>query len=241
MSEERGGREPDSDSDSESELESESEPETDTDSASMSTPAPEPEIAHAELPAEIREAVPDWEDEYFDRVSDRLMYSYDLEKAYQYNGERWDLYGQMRVVNQKQFFHPALSYADHEAEEYLFARREPRPTVAKLERLVGLGHEIADERIVADEQHFGTDITFVLVADELPPAVEKYVVGFRDRTLLKFGYYGHYDVNLIVVVPDQQRAVASEAADAVEAFCLWERVSEPAEGFFSRVAKRFWR
>jgi hypothetical protein len=28
----------------------------------------------------------------------------------------------MRVLNQKQFFHPALSYADHESEEYLYAR-----------------------------------------------------------------------------------------------------------------------
>ncbi len=235
MSEEREKGE--TESESESGLKRESE--TDTEATSASPPQSEP--APAELPAKIREAVPDWEDEYFDRVSDRLMYSYDLEKGYQYNGERWDLYGQMRVVNQKQFFHPALSYADHEAEEYLFARREPRPTVAELEALVSLGHEIADERIIADEEHFGTDITFVLVADELPAAVEEYVEGFRDRTLLKFGYYGHYDVNLIVVVPDQQRAVASEAADAIEAFSLWERVSEPAEGFFSRVAKRFWR
>ena len=76
----------------------------------------------AELPAEIREAVPDWDDEYLDRVSDRLMYNYDLEKDRRVGGERWDLYGEMRVLSQKQFFHPALSYADHEAEEYLFVR-----------------------------------------------------------------------------------------------------------------------
>jgi len=111
----------------------------------------------AELPAEIREAVPDWDDEYLDRVSDRLMYNYDLEKDRRVGGERWDLYGEMRVLSQKQFFHPALSYADHEAEEYLFVRHESRPTVAELERLVDLGNELADERVVADEEHFGTD------------------------------------------------------------------------------------
>ena len=195
----------------------------------------------ADLPAEIREAVPDWDDEYLDRVSDRLMYNYDLEKDRHAGGQRWDLYGEMRVRSQKQFFHPALSYADHEAEEHLFARRESRPTVAQLERLVGLGHELADEHVVADEEHFGTDVTFVLVADELPDDVREFVDGFRDRTLLKFGYYGHYDVNLVVVVPESEEHVASEAADVAEAFTLWDDVTTPEEGFFSRFAKRFWQ
>ncbi|WP_226480061.1 hypothetical protein [Natrinema amylolyticum] len=195
----------------------------------------------AELPAEIREAVPDWDDEYLDRVSDRLMYNYDLEKDRRVGGERWDLYGEMRVLSQKQFFHPALSYADHEAEEYLFARRDSRPTVAELERLVDLGHELADERVVADEEHFGTDFTFVLVADEIPDDVREFVAGFRDRTLLKFGYHGHYEINLVVVAPDTEDHVGSEAADVVEAFTLWETVSAPEEGLLSRFAKRFWR
>ncbi|PGF16985.1 hypothetical protein CP556_13215 [Natrinema sp. CBA1119] len=195
----------------------------------------------AELPAEIREAVPDWDDEYLDRVSDRLMYNYDLEKDRRVGGERWDLYGEMRVLSQKQFFHPALSYADHEAEEFLFVRHESRPTVAELERLVDLGHELADERVVADEEHFGTDFTFVLAADELPDDVREFVAGFRDRTLLKFGYHGHYEINLLVVVPEVEAHVASEAADIVEAFTLWDDVSSPEEGFLSRFAKRFWR
>ncbi|WP_226038846.1 hypothetical protein [Natrinema sp. DC36] len=194
-----------------------------------------------ELPAEIREAVPDWDDEYLDRVSDRLMYNYDLEKNRSVDGERWDLYGEMRVLSQKQFFHPALSYADHEAEEYLFARRESRPTIAELERLVDLGHELADERVVADEEHFGTDFTFVLVADELPDDVREFVADFRDRTLLKFGYHGHYEVNLLVVVPEAETHVASEAADIVEAFTLWEDVTAAEEGILSRFAKRFWQ
>lgn len=194
-----------------------------------------------ELPGEIVEAVPQWDDEYFDRVSDRLMYSYDLTADHRVGGERWDLYGELRMLTQKQFFHPALSYADHEQQEYLFARRESHPTPTDLDRLVELGHDLADELIVADEEHFGTDLTFVLVADELSDAVREYVSGFRDRTLVKYGYYGHYDVNLVVVDPENERYVASEAADSAEAFVLWESVSAPDEGFLSRFAKRFWR
>jgi len=207
-----------------------------TESSDDDRPGPEP----AELPEEIRAAVPEWDDEYLDRVSDRLMYNYDLERDGRVHGERWEMYGEMRVHNQKQFFHPALNYADHEAEEYLLVRREPRPTVAELRRLVGVGHEVADERIVADEEHFGTDVSFVLVCEELSDDVAEFVSGFRERKLLKFGYYGHYDVNLVVVDPAAERAVASEAADVVAAFRLWDDVAEPDEGFLSRIARRFW-
>ena len=198
-------------------------------------------VPKSELPEAIVEEVPVWNDPYLDRVSDRLMYNYTLERDHRLRGERWDLHGEMRVLNQKQFFHPALSYADHESEEYLYARRERRPTVGGLERLVELGHELADERVEGDEEHYRTDVTFVLVADELPPAVREYVDGQRERTLLKLGYYGHYEVNLGVVVPDERECVAGEAADVVEAFVLWEDVSTPDEGLLSRFAKRFWR
>ncbi|WP_338740564.1 hypothetical protein [Haloplanus salilacus] len=195
----------------------------------------------ATLPDEVVEAVPDWTDDpYLDRVSDRLMHSYDLEKGVTHGGERWDLYGELRVVNQKQFVHPALSYADHESEEYLFARRVARPTVAELERLVDLGHEVADERVTGNEEHYRTDVTFVLVADAIPDPVREYVDGFRDRTLLKFGYYGHYEVNLVVVDPDRRTAVASEAADAVQAFALWKDLDDADPGVLERIARRFW-
>jgi len=194
-----------------------------------------------ELPAEIREAVPDYDDEYLDRVSDRLMYSYDLDRDVVVDGERFELAAEMRVRNQKQFLHPALSYADHDMMEFLFARRVSAPSVAELERLVEFAHGVADDRVEGDEEHYGTDVTVVLVADRVPDRVAEFVDGFRDRTLLKFGYYGHYEVNLIVVAPDEEEIAASEAADVAGAFRLWEPVAEPDEGFFSRLAKRFWR
>jgi hypothetical protein len=199
-------------------------------------------VPKSELPDELVEEVPYWEDDpYLDRVSDRLMYNYTLEKDHRFRGETWDLRGEMRVLNQKQFFHPALSYADHESEEYLYARRVERPTVDELERLVDLGHELADEWIDAHEEHYRTDFTFVLVADELPEDVREFVGGQRERTLLKYGYYGHYEVNLGVVVPDTREHAAGEAADVIEAFLLWEDVTTPGEGFLSRLARWFWK
>ncbi len=193
-----------------------------------------------ELPPEIREEVPTWDDEYFDRVSDRLMFSYDLERDYRVAGERFDLYGEFRVRTQKQFFHPALSYADHDRAEYLFARRSARPTVADLESLVELGHELADDWIVPSEEHFGTEFTFVVVADELTDSVREFVEGFRERELLAYGYYGHYEINLVVVAPESETAIASTEADTAEAFALWGDVERPSESFLSRFAKRFW-
>jgi hypothetical protein len=193
------------------------------------------------LPAAIREAVPDYDDTYLDRVADRLMYSYDLAADYAVEGERFELYAEMRMETQKQFLHPALNYANHETEEYLFARRVRTPTVGQVERLVDLGHAVADDRVEGNEEHYGTDVTFVLVAERIPDDVADFVDGFRDRTLLKFGYYGHYEVNLIVVAPDDEQIVDSEAAGPTGAFRLWEPVEEPTEGVFSRFARRFWR
>ncbi|TKX43336.1 MULTISPECIES: hypothetical protein [unclassified Halorubrum] len=193
-----------------------------------------------ELPAEIREAVPDYDDEYLDRVSDRLMYSYDLDRDVVVDGERFDMTAEMRMRNQKQFLHPALSYADHDMREFVFARRVATPSVDEAERLVEFAHGVADERVDAHEEHYGTDVTVVLVADRIPDDVAEFVDGFRDRTLLTFGYYGHYEVNLVVVAPDRESLVASENADTAAAFRLWERVDSQDEGFLSRFAKRFW-
>ncbi|MFA1609817.1 hypothetical protein [Halobellus rubicundus] len=174
--------------------------------------------------------VPVWDDEYLDRVSDRLMFNYDLERDRAVDDERFALYAEMRMESQKHFFHPALDYANHEHREFLFARRRDRPTVADLERLIQLGHDLADsaEWLVPDEEHFGTDFTFVLVAEEIPADVAEFVEGFRDRNLLKFGYYGHYEVNVAVVAPEREAIVKSESADSAEAFALWRDVP-PAE------------
>jgi len=193
-----------------------------------------------ELPPEIREEVPTWDDEFFDRVGDRLMYSYDLERDYSVRGESFDLYGEFRVRTQKQFFHPALSYADHDRAEYVFARRTDRPTVADLESLVELGHELAEERIVPSEEHFETEFTFVVVADEISESVREFVEGFRERELLALGYYGHYEINVAVVDPEAETAIASQQADTADAFALWGDVERPTESFISRFAKRFW-
>jgi hypothetical protein len=180
--------------------------------------------------------VPDWDDEYIDRVSDRLLFNYDLERDHRIRGESFSLYGELRMENQRQFFHPALSYGRHESAEHLFVRRADRPSVAELERLVVLGHDLAED-IEADEEHFSTDFTFTLVANQLDE-VREFVADFHDRTLLKYGYYGHYEVNLVVAAPESEELVASQNADVAEAFRLWEP-DETEQGLLARLAGLF--
>ncbi len=94
--------------------------------------------------------VPEWDDEYLDRVSDRLMYSYDLERDRRVRDERFALYGRIEVENRKQFLHPAISYGHHEKVGHLFVRRVDRVSVADLDRLADLGEALADEWIEPD-------------------------------------------------------------------------------------------
>jgi hypothetical protein len=136
---------------------------------------------------------PIWDDEYLDRVGDRLAFNYDLQKDHTVQGERFALYGRLPIERHKQFFHPSINWANHYTEEYRFARRVKTVTVNDLERVVDLGYTLADEWIETDETHYGTDFTFVLVAPEITDTDREYVTGVRDRTLIKLGFRGHYE------------------------------------------------
>lgn len=193
----------------------------------------------AEATAEDAPDVPDWDDEYVDRVSDRLMFNFDLEKDYRVRGEEFTLYGQLEVHSEKHFFHPALSFGHHDTREHLFVQRVEGATVADAERLVELGHDLADEWIEANEEHYSTEFTFVLVVPTISESLREFVTGFRDRTLLKYGYYGHYEVNLVAVAPEEDDAISSEEATVEEAFRLWEPIEKDEPGLLRLIARRF--
>lgn len=182
--------------------------------------------------------VPEWEDEYVDRVADCLMFNYDLERDRTVHGQPFTLYGQLEMSSQKHFLHPALRFGYHESTEHLFARRRPSISVPDLERVVELGHDLADEWIDADEEHFSTEFTFVSIVDRIPDYVRSFVADFRDRTLLRYGYFGHYEIYLIVVAPDREDLVASPNAQVEAAFRLWEPIGKEEPGLWQLITRR---
>ncbi|SIR57716.1 hypothetical protein [Natronorubrum thiooxidans] len=184
------------------------------------------------------EGVPDWDDEYVDRVSDRLLHNYDLEKEYTVDGERFTLYGRMDLVSKKQFLHPALSIAEHESTEHLFVRRVDRVDDRTLDRFVDLGERLADEWIEPTEEHFATAFTFVAIAPSIPDSIRERVAEFDGRTMLKYGFHGHYEINLAVVAPDSTDLVASDNADVATAFRLWEPIESDEPGLLGRLSRR---
>jgi hypothetical protein len=189
-------------------------------------------------PAEEDPDVPDWDDEYVDRVSDRLMFNYDLEKDYAVRGEQFTLYGEMQMHHEKHFLHPMLSFAPQDAFEHGFARRADRVDGPALEHLGDLGHDLADEWIEADEEHYSSDFTFALVVDDLPDEVREFVADFRDRTMLKRGYYGHYEIHLLVVAPDQETLVSSREANVAQAFRLWDPIETDEPSWWDLLTRR---
>ncbi len=182
--------------------------------------------------------VPDWDDDYLDRVSGRLLFNYDLEKDVTAGGEAFSLYGEMRMENEKHFLHPGLSYANHESTEYVYARRADHVTVADVEALVELGHDLAEERIDPSPDHFSTEFVFVLVVDEIPDDVQEFVDGFRERTMLKYGYNGHYEIQFVVVAPDREAIVSSRDAHVEEAFRLWTPIEDEEPSWWDLVTRR---
>lgn len=201
----------------------------------------EVETGQAEDEPLSEEEVPAWEDGYLDTVSSRLMYHYDLEKDFRADGEHFSLYGEMEIHNQKQFLHPSISFAHHVSYEHLFARRTDRVTERELNRLVELGHSLADDWIDPDEEHYSTDFTFVTVAPDIPDEIHSMVTGLDERTLLKYGYNGHYEVNLVVVAPESEDSAANDAADVEEAFRTWQDIERERSGLLRSIARRLQR
>jgi hypothetical protein len=186
--------------------------------------------AGSEDDADPLAGVPDWEDDYLDRVSDRLLYSYDLERDRRVEGERFALYGRLEVENRKQFLHPAITYGHHEVTEHLFVRRASGASVADLEALASLGDRLGESWVDPGERHYATEFVFGLVAPSVPDAVREHVAGFESRTLLRYGYDGHYAVRLFVVAPEAEALVASPGADVATAFRLWDGGREEESG-----------
>jgi hypothetical protein len=181
--------------------------------------------------------VPDWDDEYVDRVSDRLMFNYDLERDVSVRGEPFTLRGELRIESHKQFFHPAITYGHQRAYEHLFVTGRGPVRVSDLERFAALGHDLADEWVHADEEHYATDFTFVALTDEIPDDVRAHVESFADRELIRYGYHGHYEIHLAVVAPDREDLVVSRNADVVDALRVWEPI-ESDPGLVARLRRR---
>lgn len=176
---------------------------------------------------------------YLGRVADRLKHSYDLDWEHSVRDEPFELYGRLRIEHRKQFLHPSITYADHGTEEHLFVRRVRCVTRSDLEALIDLGHALAEQWIEPDETHYGTEFTFVLIAPEIDETVREFVTDFRDRTLLKFGFHGQYEVNLLVVAPTDKTLVGSTNADVGEAFALWEHhQASTNRGWVDRLVRR---
>jgi hypothetical protein len=186
----------------------------------------------------VPEDVPEWDDEYVDRVSDRLMFNYDLERDSRVDGEAFDLYGHLEIHTQKEFFHPAITYGHHAAYEHLFLRRVDEARVSTLERLVDLADDLAERWIDADEEHYATEFTFVLVAPGIPDGTREFVDGFTDRTMLKYGYNGFYETHLAVVAPDREALVTSARADVGDALTVWEPIDRETPGPLERLKRR---
>jgi hypothetical protein len=187
-------------------------------------------------------AVPDWDDEYVDRVSDRLLHNYDMERDRTVRGHRFTLYGRLSIERRKQFLHPSVTYGDHETTEHLFVQRRDSVSVGDMERLSALGETLSGEWIDPNEEHFGTEFVFGVIAPDIPADVRQFVSSFESRTLIKYGYHGHYTVRLFVVAPDSEASVASPNTDVVRAFRLWDEGEQrESRGLLERVRAAFSR
>ncbi len=204
--------------------------------AETPTPRANDGIADRSDGADWPDDVPRWDDAYLNSVALRLCHHYDLAREYtEVRGERFRMYGELSVRHERHVLHPSITFAQHEAEEYVFVTEHERPRVSDLEALEAIGEQLAEEWVEADEDHYSTDFTFVVVAKELSEDVREFVSTYENRTLLKFGYYGHTEINLVVVAPENETSVGSRSGEIEQAFRVWEPLDPDEPGRLSRL------
>lgn len=184
-------------------------------------------------PAEI----PQWDDAYLTTLSERLHQNYDLVKDRSVHDQQFALYGHMELHNQRYVLHPALSVGHYEIHEHLFVRRVEAVSERDIQHLVEFGHELAEDAtwIDPDEEHYATEFTFVLIAPSIPEAVRSRVSGIDERSLLKYGYNGHYEINVAVVAPTAEQIVSNDAADIAPALRTWDPTDTGPSGVLGRL------
>ena len=64
------------------------------------------------------------------------------------------------------------------------------------------------------------------------------VAGLDERTLLNLGYYGHYEVKLVVEAPEARDIVANDAADVEQAFRTWDEIERTEPGLLQLISRR---
>ncbi len=178
---------------------------------------------------------PTWDDHYLDELAARLAHSYDLQKDRQINSRSFPLYGYLELHRQKQVLHPALSFAHHQLYEHVLVTTTDTISQQTVSDLVELGHTLADEWIDPGEEHYSTEFSFGVVTDHIPKAVTTAVSTIDERTMLKYGFNGHYDINIIVVAPEQEALIANDTADIAEAFRHWPPADASPGGLFDRL------
>ena len=182
--------------------------------------------------------VPTLEDEYLQTISRRLVHNYDLEQDYRVRGESFALYGHMELHSQKHVLHSALSIAHHEAHEHVFLQRSKTLSQRAIDDAIELGHDLAEAWIDPNEEHYSTEFIFGFVVPEIPTDLASTVRDIDERTLLKFGYNGHYDIGIVLVAPETKQIVASESVDIVDALRTWEPIEQNNTGWLGRLARR---
>ncbi|WP_330630960.1 hypothetical protein [Halocatena halophila] len=159
---------------------------------------------------------------YLERVLDRLRHSYDLTADRTVDGRTFDWYGHCRIEHQKSFLHPSISYGDHASLDHLFVQRRDGVEQSDLTEFAEVAHSIASDWIDPSPTHYETSFTFAVLVPELSPTVESFVSEFTDRTLLRYGLHGRYDVAFVVAAPSDQQMAASPEAEVARAFSFTE-------------------
>lgn len=137
--------------------------------------------------------------EYKERLSARLLSSFDLEEDVMIGAVPVALKASFKRVTERYVLVKKNVQYRYETNEYFYLLQQMAPTVAQLEQTV---QQLTDAIIAnsqVDREHMSSDHTIIFHVDIISPEVADFVRKFIYRRFFKLGFQGWAHIGLVMV------------------------------------------
>lgn len=155
--------------------------------------------------------------DYLDKIEEKLQNNFDVERNYELNGYKWDLYAKFHLRNERYVLSKKIVIYAIENNEYIFIKYFDGLDDNSLKDYTESLIKSIDDIVKPDENHMSSVITGVLVTKYKPSgAILDTIKKFKYHKGFAFGFKGWVDIRLILVTMEDNYIVTNKKGKEVK-------------------------
>ncbi|MDC7223200.1 MAG: hypothetical protein PQJ60_05620 [Spirochaetales bacterium] len=163
---------------------------------------------------------------YLSLLKEKLSCHFDLIPSVSLGNRSYDLYGTMNIHNTKYLLSEKIRIYGYENDEYLWLRKYEGESLASIkDELIHLTEEIP-RLISPGKDHMSSQLTLLLVGEEIPPELTRLARRFRHQKGFALGFKGWADLILVMVSLKENRVVTHRHFRKTAEFFQPERIGQ---------------